>query len=133
MTRQVEFSYFSKDGEEGFPGNLQVRVRYTLSNDNDLMIEYEATTDKATVVNLTNHSYFNLAGAGNGDVLKHELIIDATQYTPNTAPHVPTGGELWRWRGRRLIFGAGMRLGSGFIEENRRLKFAGGYDVKILC
>jgi aldose 1-epimerase len=92
--RSVEFTYLSKDGEQGFPGNLTAHVRYTLSDSNGLKIEYSATTDKDTVVNLTNHSYFNLAGQGNGDILKQELTIDADQFTPTDVRLIPTGDFL---------------------------------------
>lgn len=87
----VRFTYLSKDGDEGFPGNLNCTVTYTLTNDNELKISYEATTDKPTIVNLTNHSYFNLAGAGNGDVLDHQITINADYYTPADRALIPTG------------------------------------------
>ena len=90
----VRLTYLSKDGDEGFPGNLNCTITYTLTNKNELKINYQATTDKPTVVNLTNHAYFNLAGAGNVDVLNHEMMINADFYTPGDKALIPTGEIL---------------------------------------
>lgn len=87
----VQFSYFSPDGQEGFPGNLHVRVRYTLTDKNAIVMAYEATADMTTPVNLTNHAYFNLAGAGAPTILDHVLMIDADRYTPTDDELIPTG------------------------------------------
>ena len=84
-------TYFSKDGEEGFPGNLHLMVTYTLRDDNTLEVNYKATTDKATVLNISNHSYFNLSGADAGSVADHQLYIDASKYTPTREDLIPTG------------------------------------------
>ncbi len=113
----------SKDGEEGFPGNLDCTITYVLNNDNELQIRYEATTDKPTIVNLTNHSYFNLAGAGNGDVLNHEVTINATLYTPAGEGLIPTG-EIRTVKGTPLDFTEPKTIGSriGELTETR------GYD-----
>jgi aldose 1-epimerase len=106
----VELSYLSPDGEMGFPGNLYVTVRYTLNNENALVIHYSAMTDKDTVINLTNHSYFNLAGAGNGNVLDQILMINADRFTPLDKTLIPTG-EVQSVNGTALDFTRPMPIG----------------------
>jgi aldose 1-epimerase len=106
----VELGYFSPDGEMGFPGNLYVTVRYTLNNENALVIHYSAMTDKDTVINLTNHSYFNLAGAGNGNVLDQILMINADRFTPLDKTLIPTG-EVQSVNGTALDFTRPMPIG----------------------
>ena len=120
----VELSYFSKDGEEGFPGNLSAHVRYTLNGGN-LRIEYFATTDKPTVVNLTNHSYFNLAGQG--DILNHELALQASRFTPVDAGLIPTG-ELKDVRATPFDFREAKAIGSRISENDEQLHLGHGYD-----
>jgi len=119
----VQFTYTSADGDEGFPGNLKCSVTYTLTNRNELKINYEATTDKPTIVNLTNHSYFNLAGAGSRDVLDHEMWINADYYTPADKALIPTG-QILSVRGTPLDFTEPQTIGAK-IEQ---LTETGGYD-----
>ena len=125
--QSLELSYLSKDGEEGFPGNLKVTVIYTLTDSNALKIEYSASTDKRTVANLTNHSYFNLAGQGSGDVLGHQLTIHADMFTPVDANLIPTG-ELADVAGTPFDFRKSTAIGARIDQDNEQLKLGGGYD-----
>ena len=125
--QSVEFSLLSKDGDEGFPGNLQVTVVYTLTNTNELRIEYSATTDKKTVLNLTNHCYFNLAGAGSGNVLSSVLQIEADKYTPVDQGLIPTG-ELRDVQGTPFDFRQPAAIGARIDQDDEQLKLGGGYD-----
>jgi aldose 1-epimerase len=120
----VELSYLAKDGETGFPGNLATTVRYTLVK-GDLRIEYSAETDKDTVLNLTNHSYFNLAGGG--DILKNEVTIDASRFTPVNANLIPTG-ELKSVEGTPFDFRKSTAVGARINADNEQLQLGHGYD-----
>jgi aldose 1-epimerase len=121
----LELHYVSKDGEEGYPGNLDVTAVYTLTEDNALKLEYTATTDKDTVLNLTHHSYFNLAG--HGDILKHEVMLNADKFTPVDSTMIPTG-ELRPVEGTPFDFRKPTAIGARINEPEEQLKFGGGYD-----
>jgi len=123
----VTFTYLSKDGDDGWPGNLKVRVTYTLTNDNELVIDYEATTDKATPINLSQHSYFNLAGEGNGDILNHELTLNAERFTPVDKNLIPTG-ELRPVKGTPLDFTKSTRVGERIDSDYEQIVLGHGYD-----
>lgn len=122
----VELTLVSKDGDQGFPGTLTSRVRYSLDA-HALKIEYFATTDKDTVLNLTNHSYFNLAGEGQGDILNHQVMIPADRYTPVDSSLIPTG-ELAPVAGTPLDFHQATAIGARIDDNNEQMRLAGGYD-----
>jgi aldose 1-epimerase len=122
----VELTYLSKNGEAGYPGDLTATVRYTLEK-GELKIDYSATTDKDTVVNLTNHSYFNLAGAGKGDILSHQLTLYASRFTPVDATLIPTG-ELKPVAGTPFDFTKATAVGARIDADDEQIKLGHGYD-----
>lgn len=123
----VELKYTSIDGEEGFPGNLNTTVTYHLSNDNEVIITYQATTDKPTILNLTNHSYFNLSGQGNPSVYNHSLMINADYYLPTDETAIPYGPKE-KVEGTPMDFRTPHEVGERIDEEFEALKFGKGYD-----
>jgi len=126
MDDGVEFSLLSPDGDQGFPGTLTVTARYTVTGD-EVRVEYTATTDQATVLNLTNHAYFNLAGESSGTILDHEIMLPAERYTPTDAALIPTG-ELAPVAGTPFDFRKAARIGARIDDGNVQLQRAGGYD-----
>lgn len=126
----IELTYVSKDGDQGFPGTLTTTVRYTVS-DGALRIEYSATTDKDTVINLTNHSYFNLAGQGSGDILRDVVKINASRITPANSSLIPTG-ELRPVAGTPFDFRTPHAIGERIDANDQQLQLAGGYDINFV-
>ena len=123
----LRLSYLSRDGEEGYPGNLKVSIVYSLSVDHGLRIDYEATCDQPTPLNLTNHSYFNLSGEGNGDILSHKLTLMASHYTPSTSGQIPTG-EIANVAGTPFDFRSPETIGNRINLPHSQLKNGGGFD-----
>ena len=130
-TPGVRFTYLSKDGEEGFPGNLTAKVTYTLTDDNELVIDYQATTDKATPINLSQHSYFNLAGEGSGEILNHELMLNADRFTPVDKNLIPTG-ELRPVKGTPFDFTTSTKIGARIEDNYEQLVLGHGYDHNFI-
>ena len=128
---EIEFSRISPDMEEGYPGNLTVSVHYKLTDDNELQINYKATTDKPTIVNLTNHSFFNLAGEGNGNVNNHLLTINADSYTPVNQDLIPTG-KIEKVKGTPFDFTTEKPIGQDLDKENQQLEYSKGYDQNFV-
>lgn len=125
--QRLELYYLSRDGEEGFPGNLKVKVTYSITNSNELVIDYEATTDQPTIVNLTHHSFFNLAGAGSGNVLGHHLQLMADRYCPVDDGLIPTG-ETPAVAGSPFDFNQSHPIGERIEAADAQLRAARGYD-----
>lgn len=123
----VELGYLAKDKEEGYPGNLDIKVTYKWNDQSELIVDYLATTDKATPINLTQHTYFNLRGEGNGDILGHELMLNAKQFTPVNSTLIPTG-ELKSVTGTPFDFTKSKPIGRDIDQENEQLKFGLGFD-----
>ncbi len=125
--RRIEFSYLSKDGEEGYPGNLNVSMIYELTDSNEFIITHNATTDKKTVINLTHHSFFNLHGAGNGTINDHELMINADKFTPVDEVLIPTG-EILLVEDTPMDFRTPTNIGQRVNDKYQQLQFGKGYD-----
>ena len=123
----IEFAYVSKDGEEGFPGDLSMRVTYSLTNDNGLKITYHATCDRPTIVNLTNHTFFNLKGEGNGTITDHELMVVANHFTPMSDVQIPTG-EILKVENTPFDFRKFEVIGTRIDANDTQIKYGAGYD-----
>ena len=127
VAREIKFQYLSKDGEEGYPGNLSVTVTYRVAEHNELQILYEAVCDQDTIVNLTNHCYFNLAGADHGDIRAHQIKINADHFTPIDAELIPEG-RLRQVDGTPFDLRQPRVIGEGLMLNDPQIKHAGGYD-----
>lgn len=127
LANSIKLQYLSKDGEEGYPGNLTTTVTYTITNENSIIIDYKATTDKPTILNLTNHSYFNLSGAGDSTILDHILTINADKYLPTDATAIPYG-DPETVEGTPMGFTEPHTIGSRIDEDFQQLLYGKGYD-----
>ena len=127
LKNSIKLQYLSKDGEEGYPGNLTVTVTYSITNENSVIIDYKATTDKPTILNLTNHSYFNLSGAGDPSINDHILTINADKYLPTDETAIPYG-DAEPVEGTPMDFTKPQAIGSRIIEDFQQLHYGKGYD-----
>lgn len=125
--KSVAFTYRSPDGVNGFPGNIDAKVTYTLSDNDELSIDYEAVSDKKTPINLTNHAYFNLNGYDGGDILSHTLKLNCSHFTPVDRNSIPTG-EIRDVKGTPFAFNTAKKIGSDINANNEQLIFTGGFD-----
>lgn len=127
IDNKVVMKHIDKDMHEGYPGNVEITVTYELTDNNELKISYDATTDKATPFNITNHAFFNLKGAGNGDILNHKLMISANKFTPINEMQIPTG-EVIKVNGTPFDFTVAKEIGKDINDDDEVLKFGFGYD-----
>ncbi len=125
--RTLQLEYISRDGEEGYPGNMAVTLTYSLTTEDELIIEYAAQSDQATIINLTNHSYFNLNGQGNGDILQHRLQINADHFTPIDESLIPVG-QVMKVDNSPLDFRIEKTIGEDINQNVEQLQFANGFD-----
>jgi aldose 1-epimerase len=126
-TSSLHLFYFSADGEEGYPGNLRTSVIYALTDNNELRLDFSASTDRTTVVNLASHSYFNLSGEGSGSIYNHELVINGAFFTPTDETSIPTG-EILSVKGTPMDFTSIRKIGAFIDVDDMQLKYGAGYD-----